>query len=144
MAAQTEQQRIVPHIWLDSQAVEAAEFYASVFPNSEIKSVHKITDRPAGDCDVVSFSLAGFQIEAISAGPQFTISPSISFIVNFDPSRDPNARGNLDAIWAKLADGGQIRMALDAYPFSGGSGFSGPIGEIRPFIVPSLMFTGDV
>ncbi|HLC76565.1 MAG TPA: VOC family protein, partial [Candidatus Peribacterales bacterium] len=82
---------------------------------------------------------------------------SISFMLNFDPSKDANARKNLDALWEKLADGGTPLMPLDTYPFSEHYGWirdkygiswqlilTKPEGEPRPFIVPSLMFTGDL
>ncbi len=150
-------QRIVPHLWFDTQAVEAARFYASVFPDSAVRSVRKIRDTPSGDCDIVAFSLAGFEFEAISAGPVFAINPSISFMVNFDPSRDGNARASLDMLWAELIDGGNVRMEIGSYPFSERYGWvsdrfgvdwqlilSNPDGDDRPFILPSLMFSGDV
>jgi len=152
----SDNQLIVPHIWFDTQAVEAAEFYVSVFPDSEINTVGRIRNTPSGDCDLVGFSLGGFQFQGISAGPAFSINPSISFIVNFDPSRDPAARESLDALWQKLSDGGEIRMALGSYPFSQRYGWikdrygvewqlilSDASGDERPLIVPALMFTGN-
>jgi predicted 3-demethylubiquinone-9 3-methyltransferase (glyoxalase superfamily) len=94
---------------------------------------------------------------AISAGPLFQFNPSVSFTVNFDPSRDKNARGNLDALWEKLSQGGTILMPLDKYPFSEHFGWvqdryglswqlilSNPAGEERPVLTPSLLFVGDV
>jgi predicted 3-demethylubiquinone-9 3-methyltransferase (glyoxalase superfamily) len=81
----------------------------------------------------------------------------VSFIVNFDPSRDKNAWENLDKLWEKLSQGGAALMPLDKYPFSERYGWlqdkyglswqlilSNPEGEERPFIVPSLMFVGKV
>jgi predicted 3-demethylubiquinone-9 3-methyltransferase (glyoxalase superfamily) len=73
-------QKIVPHLWFDTQAVEAAEFYATVFPDSKVISKNKISDTPSGDCDMVTFTVWGMQFQAISAGPMFTINPSISFL----------------------------------------------------------------
>ena len=94
---------------------------------------------------------------AISAGPLFKFNPSVSFIVNFDPSRDTNARENLDAVWEKLSQDGTALMPLDKYPFSERYGWvqdkyglswqlilTNPEGEERPFIIPSLMFVGEV
>lgn len=94
---------------------------------------------------------------AISAGPLFRFTPAVSFIVNYDPARDKAARGALDAAWEKLVEGGEVLMPLDAYPFSTRYGWvqdrfglswqlilSNPEGEPRPFIVPSLLFTGQV
>lgn len=151
-------QKIVPHLWFDKEAKEAAAFYVAAFQNgSKVKSVQTIHDTPSGDCDIVSFDLAGYSFMAISAGPVFKLNPSISFMVNFDPSRDENARERLDALWGMLSDGGTALMPLDAYPFSERYGWvqdkygvswqlilSKPEGEERPFIIPSLLFVGDV
>lgn len=151
------QQKIVPHLWFDTQAKEAADFYCSVFPESEVTNLTAIRDTPSGDCDIVSFSLWGRDFMAISAGPLFTFSPSVSFMVNFDPAQDKHAKARIDEVWAKLADGGQVLMPLDAYPFSERYGWiqdkyglswqlilTDPTGEPRPTIMPALLFVGDV
>lgn len=151
-------QKIIPHLWFDTQAVEAANFYVSAFGNgSTITHQSKLTDTPSGDCDIVSFDLCGYSFMAISAGPYFKINPTISFMLNFDPSKDSDARKNMDALWEKLSDGGTPLMALDKYPFSDHYGWiqdkygvnwqlilTKPEGEPRPFIIPSMMFTGDI
>lgn len=146
---------ITPNLWFDTQAREAAGFYCSVFPESKLTSVVTLHGTPSGDCDLVSFELWGQPFMAISAGPLFQANPSVSFFVNFDPLRDPQAASSLDALWAKLADGGKVLMELGEYPFSPRYGWvqdrfgiswqlilSDPDGELRPPIVPSLMFTG--
>ena len=84
-------QKIVPHLWFDKEAKEAAEFYTSTFPDSKLTNITTIHDTPSGDCDVVSFELWGYSFMAISAGPLFTFNPSVSFMVNFDPSQDKDA-----------------------------------------------------
>ena len=150
-------QKIIPHLWFDKEAKEAAEFYTSLFPDSEITNVTTLHDTPSGDADTVSFRLWGYNFMAISAGPLFKFNPSISFMVNFDPSQDPDARTRIDEIWEKLAEGGQVLMAIDKYPFSERYGwiqdkygvswqliFTNPEGEERPVIVPSLLFVGDL
>jgi predicted 3-demethylubiquinone-9 3-methyltransferase (glyoxalase superfamily) len=150
-------QKIIPHLWFDKQAKEASEFYASVFPDSKVTNVSVITGTPSGDCDVVSFDVMGYSFQAISAGPYFKLNPSISFMVNFDPSQNPDARSLLDEIWAKLSEGGKALMPLDTYPFSEHYGWiqdkfgvswqlilTKPEGEERPLIIPSIMFVGDV
>lgn len=148
---------IAPHLWFGREAREAAEFYCSVFPDARIRSIATLRNTPSGDADVVAFTLAGQPFMAISAGPLFTLNPSISFLVNFDPSSDVDARANLDTLWAALIDGGQALMALAEYPFSRRYGWlqdrygvswqlilSAPGGEPRPFITPALLFTGDI
>lgn len=94
---------------------------------------------------------------AINGGPLFQFNPSISFMVNFDPLHDKDIQTQLDAVWSKLAEGGQILMPLDQYPFSKRYGWiqdryglswqlilTNPEGEERPPIIPSLLFVGDV
>lgn len=147
--------KIVPHLWFDKEAGEAARFYTASFPGSRITHRKVLPGTPSGDAEVVAFELAGHPFMAISAGPYFKINPSISFIVNFDPGRDPSASKNLDSLWKKLSPGAKVRMPLDAYPFSKRFGWiedrfgvswqlllSNPGGEERPFITPSLMFVG--
>ncbi len=150
-------QKITPHLWYDKEAKEAAEFYCSLFPNSKITNITTLHNTPSGDADIVSFEIGGQKFMSISAGPFFKFNPSVSFFINFDPSRDKNARKNLDAAWKKLSEGGTELMPLDKYPFSEHYGWiqdkyglswqlilTNPDGEERPFIVPSLLFVGDV
>ena len=150
-------QKITPHLWFDKEAREAAEFYTSLFPDSNVTNITTLHDIPSGDSDIVSFELAGQPFMAISAGPLFKFNPSVSFFVNFDPSRDKDARNNLDRMWERLSEGGMALMPLDKYPFSERFGWvqdkyglswqlilTDPDGEERPFIVPSIMFVGDV
>jgi predicted 3-demethylubiquinone-9 3-methyltransferase (glyoxalase superfamily) len=151
-------QKIIPHLWFDDKAEEAAEFYATAFGNgSRVSGTTTLHDTPSGDAGSVSFELVGYRFMAISAGPLFKFNPSISFILNFDPARDANARENLDALWGKLSQDGTALMPLDAYPFSERYGWiqdkygvswqlmlTNPEGEPRPFIIPSLMFVGAV
>ena len=148
---------ITPHLWFDKEAKEAASFYAVLFPDSKVVNVTTIHDTPSGDADIVSFVLQGQPFMAISAGPLFRFNPSISFMVNFDPSKEPDARGRLDRLWTGLSEGGSALMPLDKYPFSERYGWvqdkygltwqlilSNPAGEERPPIIPSLLFTGAV
>jgi predicted 3-demethylubiquinone-9 3-methyltransferase (glyoxalase superfamily) len=150
-------QKITPHLWFDKEAKDAAEFYTSLFPNSKVTNITTLHDTPSGDTDIVSFEIAGQQFMAISAGPLFKFNPSVSFFVNFDPSRDKDARKSIDSVWERLSEGGTTLMPLDKYPFSERYGWvqdkygltwqlilTDPEGEERPFIVPSLMFVGDV
>ncbi len=149
-------QKIVPHLWFDKEAKAAAEFYAATFPNSEVKNVSVIKDTPSGDANIVSFSILGYSMMAISAGPYFKINPSISFFINFDPSADSQAAQKLEEIWGKLIQGGKALMELNEYPFSKKYGWvedkfgvswqlmlTDPTGEKRPQVIPSLMFVGD-
>jgi predicted 3-demethylubiquinone-9 3-methyltransferase (glyoxalase superfamily) len=153
----THVQKIVPHFWFDKGAKEAAEFYCSLFPDSKVTSVTTLHDTPSGDVDTVTFELWGQKFMAIDAGPLFKFNPSISFFVNFDPSREENASQKLDTMWQKLSEGGTALMPLDKYPFSERYGWiedkyglswqlilTDPEGDPRPPIVPSLLFVNDV
>ncbi len=150
-------QKIVPHLWFDKEAKEAADFYCLVFPEAGITHSTTLHDTPSGDCDVVSFTLSGQSFMAISAGPLFKFNPAVSFILNFDPAKDQRARENLNTLWDKLAQGGTVLMPLDKYPFSECYGWiqdkyglswqlilSDASGAERPFITPALLFVGDV
>lgn len=145
--------KITPHLWFDKEAREAAEFYVSLFPDSKIDStqtLHNTPSPPAGDTDIVSFTLAGQSFMAISAGPVFKFNPSISFHVKCKTAEE------VDALWAKLSPGGTVLMELGEYPFSKRYGwlqdkyglswqiiFAGE-GELTQKIVPVLMFVGGV
>lgn len=154
-------QRIVPNIWFDHTAAEAAEFYTSVFPDGRVvETVRYPTEglldfqkEFAGQVLTVEFELAGYRFAGINAGAEFPVNPSVSFFVNFDPSVDPQAREHLDELWAALSEGGQALMPLQEYPFSPHYGWvqdrygvswqlmlTNPDGEPRPFITPSIMF----
>lgn len=142
-------QKIVPHLWFDREAVEAAEFYGSAFPMSQI--VHKtvLHDTPSGDCDLVTFVLAGYTFQAISGGPLFKLNPAISFAVGCATAEE------VDALWERLSAGGQALMPLDAYPFNPRFGWVqdrfGVSWQLavspaetpgKPSITPSLLFVG--
>lgn len=147
-------QKIVPHLWFDKEAREAAKFYVSAFGgNSKVKGVDTLENTPSGSVDIVPFTVWGFDFMSISAGPLFKPNPSISFMVNFDPSQDKEAAKKIDEVWAKLSEGGQALMPLQEYPFSKRYGWiqdkygfswqlilTNPEGEERPLIVPSLLF----
>jgi predicted 3-demethylubiquinone-9 3-methyltransferase (glyoxalase superfamily) len=142
-------QKIVPHLWFDREAIEAVEFYTSIFPDSLILSRYKLHNTPSGDCDLLRFQLMGFEFMAISAGPLFKINPSISFTI-----RCQNI-GMVDALWEKLSPLGQALMPLDRYFFSERYGwiqdrygvswqliFTREVDRGR-HVLPSLLFTKE-
>ena len=98
-------QKIVPHLWFDKEAVEAAQFYTSVFKDSRITNIATLYDTPSGTAVTVTFELCGQQFMAISAGPLFKFNESISFIVNCDSQEE------IDYFWATLtSEGGEESM----------------------------------
>lgn len=91
-------QKVVPFLWYESQAEEAANLYVSVIPDSRIVEVNRQGDRAF----TVTFELGGVRYIALNGGPHDRFNDSISLFVN---CRD---QAEVDAIWAKLtADGGQ-------------------------------------
>lgn len=157
-------QKLTPFLWFDNNAEEAVNFYVSLFENSKINRVTRYSEtvaekagRTSGSVMTMGFELSGYKFAAINGGPHFKLNPSISFFLNFDPSKDKNARENLDVIWGKLSQQGTTLMPLDKYPFSERYGWvqdkygiswqlilTNPEGDDRPFIVPSFLFVGDV
>jgi predicted 3-demethylubiquinone-9 3-methyltransferase (glyoxalase superfamily) len=89
--------KIVPHLWFDKEAKEAAHFYCSIFPDSRITNVTTLQDTPSGDSDIVAFTLSGQPFMAISAGPLFKFNESISFMVYCDTQEE------IDYYWEKLS-----------------------------------------
>src|SRR6478735_9955533 len=96
---------ITPNLWFDLDGLEAAEFYVSIFPNSEITTVTHYGENaplPAGTVLTVSFLLDGQDYTAINGGPMFTFSEAISLLINCADQDE------IDYYWDKLtADGGQ-------------------------------------
>lgn len=111
-------QRIIPNIWFDRNAAEAADFYTAVFPDARVLDTQYYPTEGlpdfqaglAGEVLTVDFELAGYRLTAINAGAEFTVNPSVSFMVLFDSSRDPQARSHLDELWAALVEGGRALM----------------------------------
>lgn len=93
--------KIIPHLWYDKQAVDAANFYVSVFPDSKVEHVTTIEGSPGGSVEIVSFELSGNRFMAISAGPIFKLNESISFMIYCDTQEE------LDYYWEKLSEGGE-------------------------------------
>jgi len=122
---------LTPHLWYDTQAKEAAEFYVSIFPNSKIKNVTTIKGTPSGDSDIISFELCGQPFMAISAGPMFKFNESISFMVPCDTQEE------IDYYWGKLSadpKAEQCGWLKDRYGLS---------WQIVPTAMNMMMASGD-
>jgi predicted 3-demethylubiquinone-9 3-methyltransferase (glyoxalase superfamily) len=94
---------ITPFLWFDTQAEEAARFYASVFPNSKIGKVTRYSDAgpgPAGSVMTVEFTLDGKPFVALNAGPVFKFNEAVSFVI------DCRSQKEVDEYWTKLTSGG--------------------------------------
>jgi predicted 3-demethylubiquinone-9 3-methyltransferase (glyoxalase superfamily) len=101
-------QKIVTYLWFDNQAEEAAQFYTSLFGNSEVSGVLRTTEPgpgPAGSVLVVNFTLDGQEFIALNGGPQFQFTEAISLFVNCDSQEE------VDRLWdALIRDGGEPSM----------------------------------
>ena len=95
---------IVPNLWFDTQAEEAAAFYTSIFPNSRVGAVARYTEAgpgPAGSVMTVEFELNGQRFVGINGGPQFPFTEAVSFQITCD------SQDEIDDYWARLTDGGE-------------------------------------
>jgi predicted 3-demethylubiquinone-9 3-methyltransferase (glyoxalase superfamily) len=84
--AQSKLQKIAPFLWYTREAVEAARFYTSLFPDSRVERVSALpTDSPsgpAGSVEIVEFTLFGQPFKAMSAGPHHDFNDAISLMVS--------------------------------------------------------------
>jgi predicted 3-demethylubiquinone-9 3-methyltransferase (glyoxalase superfamily) len=98
-------QKIVPNLWFDTEAEEAAEFYVSLFEDSKILQVVPYGEAGPGQPGtvmVVNFQLLGQEYVAINGGPQFPFTEAVSFEVRCADQEE------VDRLWDALtADGGQ-------------------------------------
>jgi predicted 3-demethylubiquinone-9 3-methyltransferase (glyoxalase superfamily) len=95
--------KIVPNLWFDTQAEEAAEFYCSVFKNSRIITKTHYTEagpRPAGEVMTVEWELDGQRFVGINGGPEFTFDEAVSFSI------DCADQAEIDYYWERLTDNG--------------------------------------
>jgi predicted 3-demethylubiquinone-9 3-methyltransferase (glyoxalase superfamily) len=100
-------QKIVPCLWFDDQAEEAAGFYTAIFPNSRIVAVTRYSDvgreihgREPGSVMTVEFDVDGHSFTALNGGPLFKFSEAISLQVFCD------TQAEIDYYWERLSDGG--------------------------------------
>ena len=88
---------ITPFLWLDTQAEEAMNYYASIFPRAKPLSVQ----RANGQVMSVEYELEGQKFMALNGGPLFKFNEAVSFLVGCDTQQE------IDTLWDKLtADGG--------------------------------------
>jgi len=96
--------KIATCLWFDGQAEEAANFYASVFPDSRVTAVHRAPgDYPsgkAGNVLTVEFTVLGMDFVGLNGGPQFKFDEAISFQVYTDDQEET------DRYWNAIVDNG--------------------------------------
>jgi predicted 3-demethylubiquinone-9 3-methyltransferase (glyoxalase superfamily) len=98
------QQKIVPNLWFDTEAEEAANFYVELFDDARIVNVAHYTEagpRPAGTVMTVEFELNGQRFVGINGGPQFKFDEAVSFQVSCKDQDE------VDRFWSRLSEGGE-------------------------------------
>lgn len=94
---------LTTYLWFDTEALEAAQFYVSIFPESRLGAVsHYQADaqRPEGSILTVEFELFGRPFAALNGGPEFPHSEAVSFQVTCESQDD------VDRIWDALVSNG--------------------------------------
>lgn len=100
-------QKIIPHLWFDDNAEEAADFYTSLFDNSRILKVARYTDAGPGEPGsvvTVEFQLEGMNFVGINGGPHFQFNEAVSFFVSCDTQEE------IDRFWDALTPGGKVQQ----------------------------------
>ena len=105
-------QKIVPHLWFDREAREAAELYVKAFQRSSIISKAVISDTPSGDVLLLAIDLNGYRLNLMSAGPEFKFTPAVSFLVTCQ------TKDEVDQINSTLRTGGKDLLPLGEYPWN--------------------------
>jgi predicted 3-demethylubiquinone-9 3-methyltransferase (glyoxalase superfamily) len=95
---------ITPNLWFDGRAEEAALFYTSIFPDSQIDHLARSpADNPStktGEVLLVTFTLSGQRLVGINGGPQFPFTEAVSFQI------DCGDQSEVDHYWGALVEGG--------------------------------------
>jgi predicted 3-demethylubiquinone-9 3-methyltransferase (glyoxalase superfamily) len=127
-------QPIMPFLWFDTQALEAAKFYASVFPHSKVLDVTHYSEAGPGvegSVMTVRFKLDGQDFVALNGGPTYKFNPAISLWVTCKTQKQ------VDRLWKKLTKGGKPMACgwlVDRYGVS---------WQIVPKALPKLLTTKD-
>jgi len=99
---------ILPCLWFDSKAEEAAKFYASIFKNAKIGKISRygkegfeVHGRKEGTVMTVEFEIEGQKFVALNGGPHFKFNEAVSFQIHCETQQE------IDHFWSKLAEGGK-------------------------------------
>jgi predicted 3-demethylubiquinone-9 3-methyltransferase (glyoxalase superfamily) len=96
-------QQIVPNLWFDTQAEEAANYYVSVFEDGRVVNVthYPANSDKAGQVLTAEWEVRGMRFVGINGGPLFTFSEAVSFSITCEDQEE------IDHYWDKLTDGGE-------------------------------------
>ncbi len=126
---------MIHSLWFDGKAHEAAAYYKSIFPDFTA-----ISENPLA----VNYRMGGRRFMHLNGGPGFPINSSISFFMNLENEEE------IQQIWDKLSEGGQVLMPLNTYPWSPKYGWCADRYGVnwqlmknhtsRTAVLPALMF----
>jgi len=94
--------KIAPCLWFNGEAEEAARFYVSLFPDSELLSVSHYGEGapfPAGTALLVEFQLDGRRFQALNGGPEYSLNEAVSLSI------DCKDQAEVDRYWDALSQG---------------------------------------
>lgn len=95
---------VIPFLWFESQAEEAARYYAGIFPGGKMGEVTRFPAGgygPEGSVMTASFEIAGNQLVALNGNRRHAFSPASSLHVTCD------SEAEAERVTAKLAEGGE-------------------------------------
>ncbi len=100
--------KLLPCLWFDTAAEEAANHYVSIFKNSKIgrisrygKEGREIHGKEAGSVMTVAFEIEGHGFLALNGGPSFKFNEAVSFQILCE------TQAEIDYFWSRLAEGGE-------------------------------------
>lgn len=115
-------QKIIPNLWFDTQAEEAARFYVSLFPEASVGTIShygasgaQVAGKPEGSVLTVEFTLQGQTYVAINGGPVFSFTPAVSLMVICE------SQAEVDRLWDAFCEegqGGECGWLTDKYGVS--------------------------
>jgi predicted 3-demethylubiquinone-9 3-methyltransferase (glyoxalase superfamily) len=132
--------KLIPCLWFDNQAEEAANFYVSVFKDASVEKVarygkegQEIHGRPEGSVMTVLFRIGGNEFVALNGGPAFKFNEAVSFQVMCE------TQDEVDHYWKRLSEGGDLEAQQcgwlkDRYGLS---------WQIVPTALPELLTDAD-
>jgi predicted 3-demethylubiquinone-9 3-methyltransferase (glyoxalase superfamily) len=95
--------KLVTCLWFDTEGEDAARFYTSIFPGSELGQITRYGSagpRAEGTVMTVGFELMGQEFVALNGGPNYTFNQAISFQILCDSQEE------VDRYWERLTEGG--------------------------------------
>ena len=126
--------KLIPFLWFDGQAEEAAKHYVSIFKGAKMGNVARYGEAGPGKSGSVltaSFEIMGLEFVALNGGPQYKFTEAVSFQVPCESQEE------VDYYWEKLGEGGKFSQCgwlKDKYGLS---------WQIVPTALPKLLGDPD-